>query len=256
MNFFDPRTAAERFARGRPFFHPLVIDRLRDHLGLNHKCRSGLDIGCGTGLSSAALSALARNVTAIDISEGMLSFAPKNELVNYAVSNAEALPFAGDQFEIITICQVFHWLDRKVFLAEARRVMKNNGFLVVYDNYLSDDMTSNPRYQPWFREIFLKRYPTPPRNWPSFLPEDVGEEGFFMVFNEVIENTIAFSLEGFVDFLMTLTNTIAAVEGGKEEADETRSWLSGNLRPFFKPGAREQFTFTAPIWVLTPCDTA
>ena len=136
------------------FFHPLVIGRVKEYLGLTARVSSALDIGCGTGLSSAALSEIAENVTAVDISEGMLSFAPKADRVSYAVTNAEVLPFAGGQFEIITMSQVFHWLDRKVFLAEARRVLKPGGFLIVYDNYLSDEMTSNPKYQPWFREIF------------------------------------------------------------------------------------------------------
>lgn len=253
MNFFDPRTAAERYARGRPFFHPLVMKIIRGYLALDGKMPSALDIGCGTGLSSAALREIAENVTGVDISEGMLSFAPRNKGVNYVVSRAEALPFPEQRFEIITISQVFHWLDRKAFLAEAGRVLKKDGFMVVYDNYLSDEMTANPKYQPWFRERFLTRYPTPPRNWPSFLPEDTLYDGFSMIFHEVVENTIVFSLDELVDFLLTLTNVIAAVEGGKEDVVEARQWLADSLRPFFKPGGKEGLTFTAPIWFLTPC---
>ena len=196
------------------------------------KVTSALDIGCGTGLSSAALSEIAEKVTAVDISEGMLSFAPKASRVDYAVTNAEVLPFANGQFEIITMSQVFHWLDRTVFLAEAGRVLKKDGFLVVYDNYISDEMTSNPKYQTWFREVFLARYPTPPRNWPLFLPEDVEEDGFSMIYHDAIENTISFSLTEFVDFLLTLTNVIATVEGGLEEVEESRKWLTENLRAF------------------------
>jgi SAM-dependent methyltransferase len=152
------------------------------------------------------------------------------------------------------VSQVFHWLDRKVFLAEAGRVLKKEGFLVVYDNYISDEMTANPKYQPWFREVFLARYPTPPRNWPSFLPEDVEEDGFSMICRDATENTISFSLNKFVDFLLTLTNVIAAVEGGREDVSETRKWLTANLRSFFTPGSEEKLTFTAPIWILTPYD--
>ena len=169
-------------------------------------------------------------------------------------ADAEVLPFAEGQFEIITMSQVFHWLDRKVFLAEARRVLKPRGFLVVYDNYLSDEMTSNPKYQPWFRETFLARYPTPPRNWASFLPEDVEGDRFSMICRDVLENTVSFSLNTFVDFLLTLTNVIAAVEGGREHVEESRRWLTENLQPFFKPDDEQKFIFTAPIWILTPSD--
>lgn len=230
------------------------MEIVRGYLALDGKVASALDIGCGTGLSSAALSEIAENVAGVDISEGMLSFAPRKKRVNYVVSRAEALPFPQERFEIITMSQVFHWLDRKAFLAEAARVLKKDGLLVVYDNYLSDEMTANPKYQPWFRESFLTRYPTPPRNWPSFLPENSIDDGFSMIFHEVIENTISFSLDEFVDFLLTLTNVIAAVEGGKEDVTESRKWLADSLRPFFKPGCSEDFTFSAPIWILTPCE--
>jgi len=34
MNFFGPESAAERYAKGRPFFHPLVARRISEVLGL------------------------------------------------------------------------------------------------------------------------------------------------------------------------------------------------------------------------------
>jgi len=254
MNFFDSRTAAERFARGRPFFHPLVINRVREFLSLEKPVRSGLDIGCGTGLSSLALKDIAQRIAAMDLSAEMIFHAKKESGIHYLIASGETLPFGEDEFDLITISQVFHWLDRKVFLAEASRVLRKDGFLVVYDNYISDEMTSNPKYQPWFREIFLARYPTPPRNGPSFLPEDMEEDGFSMICHDVIENAVSFTLTTFVDFLLTLTNVIAAVEGGLEEVKESRKWLTENLGPFFNPGDNEKFTFTAPIWILTPSD--
>ncbi len=29
MNYFSPRSAAERYAKGRPYFHPLVVERIK-----------------------------------------------------------------------------------------------------------------------------------------------------------------------------------------------------------------------------------
>lgn len=253
MNFFSPRTAAERYARGRPFFHPLVINRIREFLALDKPLSAALDVGCGTGLSSTALKEIAERVTAMDLAPEMISFARREPQIDYVVASGEILPFANDEFDVITISQAFHWLKRSLFFAEAGHVLKDTGWLVVYDNYLSDEMTDNPASQWWFRDVYLKRYPTPPRNWPAFNPEDAEKDGFFVANSEVIKNTISFSLEDFVSFMLTLTNVIAAVEGGLEDVADSASWFTKELRPFFPDGEGAQnFTFTAPIWFLTP----
>lgn len=251
MNFFDSRTAAERYARGRPFFHPLVIGEIREFLSLEKPVGSALDIGCGTGLSSLALKKIAQRIAAMDLSAEMISHAKKESGIHYLIASRETLPFGEDEFDLITISQVFHWLDRTRFFAEAEYVLKEMGWLVIYDNYLSDEMTDNPRYCPWFREVFLEKYPTPPRNWPAFDPNDAEQDGFFLANSELIKNTISFTLASFVEFLLTLTNVIAVVEGGRETAAETARWLTAELAPFFH--GEESFTFTAPIWFLTPC---
>lgn len=249
MNFFETRTAAERFARGRPFFHPLVIDRVKDYLSLKKPLGSALDIGCGTGLSTRALKEIADRIAAMDLSAEMISFAHREDDVHYIVASGETLPFGRESFDLITISQVFHWLDRRRFFTEVAHVLKDTGWLVVYDNYLSDEMTDNPRYTSWFRETFLQKYPTPPRNMPAFDPADTERDGFFMANAEVIKNKISFTLDGFVDFLLTLSNVIAAVEGGRENAGQAARWLTDELAPFFE--GEESFTFTAPIWFLT-----
>jgi SAM-dependent methyltransferase len=249
MNFFETRTAAERFARGRPFFHPLVIDRVREYLSLNKPLGSVLDIGCGTGLSTKALKEIASSVAAMDLSHEMISFAQRDNTIHYLVASGETLPFGNDAFDLITISQVFHWLDRRRFFAEVSKVLKDTGWLIVYDNYISDEMTDNPRYSPWFREVFLAKYPTPPRNWAAFDPADTEKDGFFMANSEIIKNTISFTLDSFVDFLLTLTNVIAAVEGGRENVFEAAKWLTNELDPSFR--GEESFIFTAPIWFLT-----
>jgi SAM-dependent methyltransferase len=252
MNFFDSRTAAERYARGRPFFHPLVINRVREFLGIDKPLRTGLDVGCGTGLSSIALKEIALRVTAMDISHEMMAFADYDPQIDYAIASGEVLPFANDSFDIITISQAFHWLDRSRFFAEAGRVLNGDGWLVVYDNYLSDELTDNPESQWWFRDVYLKKYPTPPRTWPAFNADDAETDRFVVAYSEVIKNTLSFDLEGFVSFMLTLTNVIAAVEGGLEDVADSADWFTKELKPFFTEGEKQSLTFTAPIWFLTP----
>jgi hypothetical protein len=45
MNYFAYPTAAERYARSRPYFHPLVIDKIRTVLRLQTLLAQALDVG-------------------------------------------------------------------------------------------------------------------------------------------------------------------------------------------------------------------
>ncbi len=121
--------------------------------------------------------------------------------------------------------------------------------MIIYDNYFSSRMPENPGFQTWYKEFYLKKFPTPPRNWVSFTAEETEKEGFYLIKHEWIKNTIDFSLGELTGFLLTLTNVIATVEGGNEKIEDVESWLTENLSPFFQ-GAREEFLFSAPIWFL------
>ncbi|HXH70278.1 MAG TPA: class I SAM-dependent methyltransferase [Pyrinomonadaceae bacterium] len=250
MNFFSPKTAAVRYAKGRPFFHQLVIQRAKDFLPDDKLLQFALDVGCGTGLSSVALKEIAENIIGTDISREMIVLAPKDKNITYFVSDAENLPFNEGEFNLITISQAVHWLNRKKFFSEARRVLKEKGWLIIYDNYFSGQILENPRFQIWYQESYLRKYPIPPRNWASFDGEDTEKGGFNLLKYERIENTIGFSLEELTNFLLTLTNVIAAVEGGNEEITDVKFWLAENLKSFFKNTAEANILFNAPIWFL------
>jgi len=47
---------------------------------------------------------------------------------------AEALPFAGDVAPILSTALAFHWFEREPFLAEAWRVLRPGGLLLIYNN--------------------------------------------------------------------------------------------------------------------------
>ncbi len=118
MNFFSPKTAAERYAKGRPFFHRLVIRRAKDFLPDDKLLPLALDVGCGTGLSTVALKEIAENIIGTDISPEMIMLAPKDKDIAYVVSDAENLPFNENEFNLITISQAVHWLNRKKFFSK------------------------------------------------------------------------------------------------------------------------------------------
>ncbi len=250
MNYFNPKSAAERYAKGRPFFHPLIIRRIREVLSLTEPLPCALDVGCGTGLSTVALQAMVGKVVGVDASPEMLAHAPRRAGLSFCMAVAENLPFGEGKFDLITLSQVFHWLEREKFFAEARRVLRARGWLVVYDNYFSERMDENEKFRDWFREFYLKKYPSPHRPWASFTAEETLKEGFELISQEQHENTQNFSLTTLVDYLMTHSNVIAKVEGGDEEAQEVRASLTEKIKPFFAGRGEAGFLFKAPIWLM------
>lgn len=250
MNFFSPRSAAARYAVGRPFFHPSIIRHIKGYLSLAEPFRRALDIACGTGLSTLALKEIAVDVVGVDASAEMIALAPKDTGISYLLADAERLPFCPGEFDLLTVSQAIHWFDRARFLKEAGRVLKVEGWLIVYDNYFAEEMNENEDFRKWHRESYLKKYPSPPRAWASFTAEDTESEGFHLASQELYRNTIRFSPKGLMDYLVTQSNIIAAVEGGKESIGETRAWLSAQIEPLFGEMNEAGFTFNAPIWYL------
>lgn len=250
MNFFAPKTAAERYARGRPFFHPVVLARVKELLSLTKPLPRALDVCCGTGLSTVALKGLAESVVGVDVSLEMLAHAPRDRGARFSLSAAERLPFDDGAFDLLTVCQGFHWLEREKFFREARRVLRAGGWLVVYDNYFSGGMAGREEFDSWFREKYLTRFPPPPRNWASFTADESESLGFHLHAETHLANEISFSRESLVAFIASQSNVIAAVEGKGEPLEEVNAWLAGGMWPFFGEEREMVFLFDAPIWCL------
>lgn len=254
MNFFSSKTAAERYTEGRPYFHPLVIERIRTFLSLTRPVRRAVDVGCGTGLSTVALKEIAEEIIGVDASSEMIALAARDERIEYRLADALNLPFGENEFDLMTLCSAFHWLDRQKFLREAGRVLRSQGWLIVYDNYFSGQMEENAAFETWYRESHVRKYPPPPRVRAVFTEEDSGNEGFHLAGQEQYQNRISFSIEGLIDYLTTQSNVIAAVEVGGEDISEVRRWLTENLKPLFRDLKEATFLFHGPIWYLNNSD--
>jgi SAM-dependent methyltransferase len=255
MNYFTPRTVAERYVRGRLRFHPTVVGRVRKFLSLTEPVAAALDVGCGTGLSTIALKEIAHRVTGVDASAQMVARAEKRGGVGYLIARAERLPFGAGEFDLVTLSQVFHWLDRDLFLAEARRVLRRQGWLVVYDDYFSAGrMTESPELRRWYAEKYLRRYPPPPRAELKFEADEVAKHGFRLLAEDWRGHTVVLSKESLVEYLLTQSNVIAAVEGGREELEDARARLLEGLGPVFGDAREKEFLFDSPVWYLQRAD--
>jgi SAM-dependent methyltransferase len=248
MNFFESNSAAERYAIGRPYFHPLVMQRIQV-LTRTDRFKKAIDVCCGTGLSTRALRDISDSVVGTDLSQEMIDFAPAIDGVSYHCCPAEELPFPAATFDLMTVALAFHWLDRSRFLREAHRILREKGWLVIYQNGHSGTMRGNPAYEQWNKERYLARYPTPPRNHAAFTREDAARFGFDFPTTENYANDVEFSVGELACYLSTQSNMIASIEAGKETAASALAWLAEELTPMFSR-EKETFPFGGSIWIL------
>ncbi|WP_313612726.1 metalloregulator ArsR/SmtB family transcription factor [Agrobacterium sp.] len=113
---------------------------------------SMLDLGTGTGRILQLLSGVYRRAIGIDASRDMLAVArsnlDKSGITNASVRHGDIfnLPLEGQDFDLIVIHQVLHFLDEPDrAIAEAARLLRPGGRLVIIDlaphsfDYLRED---------------------------------------------------------------------------------------------------------------------
>lgn len=98
-----------------------------------------LDIGCGAGKFTRALTALFREVCGVDVKERAIDAARKTAAeegvsVDFRVASAEALPWSDGHFEFVVFSNSLHHMpDPAKALAEASRVLAQGGLLYVME---------------------------------------------------------------------------------------------------------------------------
>jgi SAM-dependent methyltransferase len=236
-NYFLHATAAERYARGRPYYHPDVVRRIVEVTG-RARFSSALDVGCGTGQSTRAIAEVADRVVGIDVSAEMLARTVPVPNAAFQRAAAEALPFAAESFDLVTVGMAFHWLDQEKFLAEAHRVLIEGGWLAVYNSGFLGELEEQPDFGRWYSQVYLKRYPWPPRAESDVSKELADRFDFTFVQRELVTHGIAMSREEFVNYHLTQSNVIAKVEQGTEKVETVAQVLSDAVAPYFDSGVR------------------
>lgn len=102
----------------------------------NLRCKSILEIGCGTGKNTALLAEIGRHVQALDFSEGMIEKARQKHTfdnLTFGVADiTQPWPFEDQSFDLI-VCNLVleHVRDLSFVFAEAFRVLlaKGNFFI-------------------------------------------------------------------------------------------------------------------------------
>ncbi|MCY3957391.1 MAG: class I SAM-dependent methyltransferase [Chloroflexi bacterium] len=209
-----------------------------------------LDVACGTGLSCIALKQIAKRIVGSDISAAMLAQAERDERIDYLRCPAEALPLASRSFDLLTVSSGLHWFERHAFLAEARRVLRPRGWLVIYDSFFSANLRGNPAFKPWFNSTYLQRFPTPLRDNQPLGDQSARHAGFHLLAQEKYASVVFFDREQLVDYLLTQTNVLAAIQGGDWTLNDARTYLTDEVSPYVPSSEPQAFDFGGPIAYL------
>ena len=239
-NPFSASEVAERYARGRPYHHRRTLER---GLAFGPSIHDGvaLDVACGTGLSTRALAELGFPVVGIDLTPAMVAVAHRQEGLPFALAASEAMPIRDGSVALVTVGSGLHWFDGSRFCAEAARVLVPGGTLLVYEHAgvaLADD----GQFTAWIGEVYLARYPSPPTPGRWLATVDT-PDGFAKVASESWEDTVQFSHDELVAYLLTQGNVSSRIDAQEVSVEEARHWLLDETAAFFLGSSRRGFSF-------------
>jgi ubiquinone/menaquinone biosynthesis C-methylase UbiE len=248
-NYFADSDVAARYAKVRPFFHDEVVERLCRFTGVSH-FRRALDVGCGSGQSSIALAAIADHVIAIDASQSMLNHARVSPRISYQLGCAEQLDFSAGEFDLVSVGSALHWFDQDRFFAQCRNVLAPAGVLAVYNDHFTAHMQDVSACKRWMRTRFAKRYPAFRRGMRDMDEFKAAECGFEVAQCSSFNHLVGFSREEFIAYLLTSSNTLAAIRTAKETYESSVAWLDSELTPILPNGITGWFIFKCNIWLM------
>ncbi len=152
---------ATDYDNARPSYPEALIDEILNRSDLTEDSLIA-DIGAGTGKFSAQLLARGCSVALVEPNADMRTSA-KERLSSFPAASfysgdAEHTGLADHSVSLITAAQAFHWFDTQKFLAESRRILKENGMTALIWDMRDESVPQvqalkalNQKYCPRFR---------------------------------------------------------------------------------------------------------
>ena len=219
---------AAGYAFSRPPVHAHIVRRIREDLRLEAPVGRALDVGCGAGLSTAALVPLARLVVGLEPVPTMLehrrAVAPEAAFV---VGRAEQLPFGARAFDLVTAAGSLNYVDLSLFLSDLARVLSPRGAMVIYDFSAGRRLRGDRRLDEWY-EAFERRHPPKPGYDMDVTALDYVSHGLRLSSFEAFEVAVPMTLDVYVRYAMSETGVELAIAAGVPEV-EIKTWCESTL---------------------------
>ena len=228
---------SERLATAYAFDRPSVHGQFLEAATLSRLADRALDVGCGAGLSTAALMPWARQVVGLEPIPAMLTHRRKvAPQAGFVIAQAERLPFAAGSFDLVTAAGSLNYSDLPSAFAEVARVLSPAGTFLLYDFSPGPRAANGEDLATWF-DSFEQRYP-----WPDgWQPFDVRElplttYGLDLLSYTEVEARLAMTFDAYLRYMLSETNAEHAIASGACSADEVRDWCRETLKPVFANG--------------------
>lgn len=120
---------------GRPQYSPRLLDMLHKMITCREKSISFADIGAGTGPIAKALVERGLSGYAIEPDTSMVQVGQQNcnqtDNLQWVVGSGEHTKLPDQSIDWICYSGSFHWTDQRNALLEAKRILKDCGFLSI-----------------------------------------------------------------------------------------------------------------------------
>jgi SAM-dependent methyltransferase len=247
---YDSARLAEAYAFDRPPVHEQILRSVR----LSRQADQALDVGCGAGLSTAALAPLARRVIGLEPVAAMLAYrrtvAPQ---AGFVIGRAERLPFAARSFDLVAAAGSLNYADFPSALAEVARVLTPDGTFLLYDFSPGRRSASDDKLERWFAS-FEQRFPWPPGWYPLDVRElPLAAYGLRLLDLTDVETRLPMDADAYLRYALSETNVEHSIANGACSKEEARDWCQTTLEPVFTDGP---VTVVIPGHVATLARTA
>lgn len=107
--------------------------------GINFNNKKVADLGSGTGVLTRALHKEGAIVVGVEPSKELIQEAKEldknaGNTIEYVNAFSESTTLQEDTYDYVTVLRAWHWFDREKTLTEIKRILKDNGSLIVMDS--------------------------------------------------------------------------------------------------------------------------
>lgn len=129
---------AKNYARFRNDLPDELLDSLKLR-GIVFDGKKVADLGCGTGVFCRALYREGADVVGVEpaielIQEAKLIDSEEGDTIEYKNNFSEDTSLLENTYDFITVLRAWHWFDSEKTLTEIKRILKENGTLIIMDS--------------------------------------------------------------------------------------------------------------------------